>query len=153
MHVEMNRTSTCHHSSVSSVDNYPIRPARSRRIIASLTSRRTLVVDFSTATPKRTHERFLTSPRQVSHDDTRKHKNTLSGRSSVYAFGSRCHLQCVHFRQRGLRNLDMLSHEIVIVHVSRYDAHYDYRYLLRIHLLCLESMCDKRPQISSTCLC
>lgn len=74
IHVEMNRTSTCHHSSVSSVDNYPIRSARSRRIIAS---RRTLLL--STSRQLRTHERFLT--RQVRLDDTRKHKNTLSGQS------------------------------------------------------------------------
>lgn len=46
----------------------------------------------------------------------------------------------------------MLSHETVIVYVSRCNAHYD-KYLLRIHLLCLESLCDKRPQVSSRYFC
>jgi len=54
----------------------------------------------------------------------------------------------VHFRQRGLRDVGVLSHDIVIVRVGCGDAHYD-RYLLRIHLLFGESTRDKRPQVSS----
>lgn len=113
MHIEMNRTSTCHHSSVSSVDNYPIQLARSRRIIVVLLR----VGHLLLTSQQRTQERFLTSPRHVRFDDTRKHKNTLSVWSSIYAFGLRRRPD-VHLCQRGLRDFGVLSHEIVIVRQS-----------------------------------
>lgn len=99
---------------------------------------------------QRTLEQFLTSPRTSSPWHSKTQEHTL--RSSIYAFGLRCRLECVHLRQRGLRDIGVLSHEIVTVRVSRCDAHYN-RYLLRIRLLCLENLCDKRPQVPSRYLC
>lgn len=50
-------------------------------------------------------------------ENTRTHFPVLGLR-----FRLRRRLECVHSRQRGLRDIGVLSHEIVIVHVSRWDA-------------------------------
>lgn len=128
MHTETNRTSTCHHS-VPSVST--IIPFGRQHDHVGLPC----VASYPPALPQK-QMIFNESKTRICLDDTRRQEHSSDGscRAAVYAYGLRRRPECVHFRQRGLKDVAVLSHEIVIVRASRRDAHRD-RYLLRIHLL------------------
>lgn len=124
MHVETNRTSTCHHS-VSSVSTIIPFGRHDHVGLPRVTS---YPRDDLSSLPLMI---FNESKTRICLGDTRGQAHSSD---RVYAFGLRRRPECVHFRRRGLGDVAMLSHEIVIVRASRRDAHRD-RYLLRIHLL------------------
>lgn len=143
----MNRTSTCHHSVSSESTIIPFGRHDHVRLPRVASYPR---VDLSTLLPHQKQTIFNWPKTRICLDDTwgRGHSSGRDCRAAVYASGLRRRPECVHFRQRGLRDVAVLSHETVIVRASRRDAHRD-RYSRRIHLLFKRIPCDKRSGVSS----
>jgi len=140
MHAETDRTSTCHHSvsPVSTIIPFGRHDHIGLRRVSSYSH-----VDLSTAPQKQT---IFNEPKtRICLDDRtrgQEHSSDETVGPWFPVYGT--YPEYVHFRQRGLRDVAVLSHEIVIVRASCRDAHRD-KYSLQIHLLFKRCPCDKSP--------